>query len=77
MNKERSMSNHARAKRKITLNKDRAWIFGICAGLADYLNLDPAIVRVMGIVGALFMPKIMVAGYLLAWLILDDKVRPK
>ncbi|MDG2277965.1 MAG: PspC domain-containing protein [Pseudomonadales bacterium] len=71
------MSNRARATRKTTLNKDKAWIFGICARLADYLKLDPAIVRVIGIVGALFMPKIMVAGYLLAWLILEDKFRPR
>ncbi len=71
------MSNRARAKRKTTLDKDKAWIFGICAGLANYLNLDPAIVRVIGIVGALFMPKIMVSGYLLAWLILEDKFRPR
>lgn len=71
------MSNRARATRKTALNKDKAWIFGICARLADYLKLDPAIVRVIGIVGALFMPKIMVAGYLLAWLILEDKFRPR
>ncbi|NKC01134.1 MAG: PspC domain-containing protein [Pseudomonadales bacterium] len=71
------MSNLSRAKRKITLDKDNAWIFGVCAGVGDYLNLDAAIVRVIGIVGALFMPKVMVAGYLVAWLILDDKLTRK
>ena len=71
------MSNLSRMKRKITLDKENAWVFGVCAGLADYLSLDTAIVRVMGIVAALFFPKIMIAGYLVAWLILDDKLTRK
>ena len=71
------MSNLSRMKRKITLDKENAWVFGVCAGLAEYLNLDTAIVRVIGIVAALFFPKIMIAGYLVAWLILDDKLTRK
>ena len=71
------MSNLSRMKRKITLDKENAWVFGVCAGLADYLSLDTAIVRVMGIVAALFFPKVMIAGYLVAWLILDDKLTRK
>ena len=71
------MSNLSRMKRKITLDKENAWVFGVCAGLADYLSLDTAIVRVVGIVAALFFPKVMIAGYLVAWLILDDKLTRK
>ena len=59
------------------LDKENAWVFGVCAGLADYLNLDTAIVRVIGIVAALFFPKVMIAGYLVAWLILDEKLTRK
>lgn len=71
------MSNLSRMKRKIMLDKENAWVFGVCAGLADYLNLDTAIVRVIGIVAALFFPKVMIAGYLVAWLILDEKLTRK
>lgn len=71
------MANLSRMKRKITLDKENAWVFGVCAGLAEYLNLDNAIVRVIGIVAALFFPKVMIAGYLVAWLILDDKLSRK
>lgn len=71
------MSSFSPMKRKITLDKENAWIFGVCAGLADYLNLDPAIVRVIGIVTTLFMPKLTIAAYLVAWLILDDKLTRK
>ena len=71
------MSNLSRMQRKITLDKDNAWVFGVCAGLAGYLSLDTAIVRVVGIVAALFFPKVMIAAYLVAWLVLDDKLTSK
>ncbi len=61
-------------RRKLTLDKDRAWLFGVCSGLARTVNLDPALLRVTGIVVALFWPKLMIAGYLIAWLIMADKL---
>ena len=68
------MSNLSPSKGKVNLNNEDAWIFGVCAGLADYISLDPAIIRVATIVAGLFMPKIMVGSYLVAWLILNGKV---
>lgn len=61
-------------RRKLTLDKDRAWLFGVCSGLARTVNLDPALIRVTGIVVALFLPKVMVAGYLIVWLIMADRL---
>ena len=61
------------AKRRLTLDKDNGWVFGLCAGLANYLRTDPAIVRVAVIVTGLFIPKIVIASYLVAWLLLDDR----
>ena len=58
---------------KLTLDKKNGWIAGVCAGLANYLQTDPSIVRVAGVVTALFLPKLMIALYLVAWLLLDDK----
>ena len=59
--------------RGLAVDKDNGWIFGVCAGLANFSGLDPALVRVGAAIGALFMPKIVIAGYLLAWLLLDDR----
>ena len=62
-----------RTRRRIELDKDNGWLFGVCAGLANYLRLDPAIVRVGVLVTGLFLPKIVIASYLIAWLLLDDR----
>lgn len=62
-----------RPKHSLQLDKDNGWLFGVCAGLANYLRTDPAIVRVGVIVSGLFLPKLVAASYLIAWLILDDR----
>ena len=62
-----------RIKRSVQLDKENAWAFGVCAGLANYSRQDPAIVRVAVIVTGLFLPKVVAAAYLVAWLVLDDR----
>ena len=63
----------ARVRSKFRVDKDRGWVFGVCAGLANCLHIDPAIVRVVVLVAGLFFPKLIIATYLVAWLILDDR----
>jgi len=65
------MSEHFLKARKLNLDQDNGWILGVCAGLANYLKTDYAVVRVATVVAALFAPKIVVATYLVAWLVLD------
>mgnify|MGYP003572559955 CR=1 FL=1 len=56
---------------KLTLDSRQGWIAGVCAGIANYLKTDPAFVRVAVAICALFMPKVTIAAYLVAWLVLD------
>ena len=62
-----------RIKRSIQLDKENGWIFGICAGVANYMRTDVAIVRVCVLIAGLFLPKVVAALYLVAWLVLDDR----
>jgi phage shock protein C len=62
-----------RIKQRIQLDKNNGWIFGVCAGLANSMRLDPTFVRVGVIVSGLFFPKLVVASYLLLWLLLDER----
>jgi phage shock protein C len=66
-----STKDHIRAR--LHLDKKAGWIAGVCAGLANYFDTDPAFVRVGVIVTALFLPKIVIACYLVAWLLLDER----
>ena len=66
-----------RVRREFALDKDKGWLFGVCAGAAHYWNIDPALVRVGVIVSALFLTKITIAAYLVSWLLLDERKTSK
>lgn len=61
-----------RLRSGVSLDKKNGWIAGVFAGLANYLDTDPAFVRVAAIIAALFFPKLMIATYLVAWLLLNN-----
>ena len=56
---------------KIQLDSRNGWIAGVCAGIARALKTDPAFVRTTVAVIALFLPKLTIAAYLIAWALLD------
>jgi phage shock protein PspC (stress-responsive transcriptional regulator) len=62
-----------RIRRRVHLDKDNGWVFGVCAGVANYVRLDPAFMRVGVLVTGLFFPKIVIATYLVMWMILDER----
>lgn len=77
MERDRRMANSTleRIRRRITLDSRDGWIAGVCAGLANFLDTDPAFVRVAVVISALFFPKLTIAAYLIAWLVLDEERR--
>lgn len=62
-----------RIRASIKLDSRNGWLAGVCAGLANYFATDPAIIRVGTLVSGLFFPKLVIAAYLLAWLLLDER----
>jgi phage shock protein PspC (stress-responsive transcriptional regulator) len=59
------------AERKLYRSRTNRHIAGVCGGLAEYLNLDPLLVRVLVVVFALANG----AGllfYILAWLFVPE-----
>ena len=63
--------NMSRGKKKLTKNRDDSMIAGVCAGLADYYDTDPTLVRAIFIAASVaggFGP----ALYIVLWILLDD-----
>jgi len=60
--------------KRLTLSSSDKKIAGVCGGLAEYLDLDPTIVRlitaVVAVITAVFPVLI---AYLLAWLIIPAR----
>lgn len=58
--------------KKLYRNTDEEKIAGVCAGLADYLNADPTVIRLLFV----FLALTGTAGfwiYLIMWLIVPEK----
>jgi len=59
-------------KRLYRSKKDRI-IGGVCGGIADYLDADPTIVRLIIAIGTLLSVGLGILIYLIAWIIIPEK----
>jgi phage shock protein C len=65
----------SRNGKRLYLDKERAKISGVCAGVADYFGWDPVVVRVIWVVLTFIQPPVLIGAYILmAWLV-DAKPR--
>lgn len=58
--------------RKLYRNNNDKIIAGVCSGLAEYLNIDPVIVRIIAL-GLFFMHGFGLLTYIIAWVIIPPK----
>ncbi len=59
---------------RFLLNRSKGKLMGVCAGLADWLNVDVLIVRLVMLAGLLVTGPIAVLFYILTgWLASDDR----
>lgn len=57
--------------RRLTRSPDRT-IAGVCGGIADYLRVDPTLIRVATVVVGVFTFPMVPILYLIAWAIIPD-----
>jgi phage shock protein C len=58
--------------KKLYRNKDEAKIFGVCAGLADYFEVDVTLIRVLWLI-SVFGLGTGILAYLVAALIMPER----
>lgn len=58
---------------KLTKNRHNKVLFGVCSGLADWLNVDTALVRLAFVVGAFLTGSLLLWIYLLLAIILPSE----
>ena len=59
-------------RRRLTRNTRDSWIGGVAAGLADYMGIDAAIVRVL-FVASLLLPGPQILLYLILWIVIPRR----
>lgn len=60
-------------KRKLMRDSEEGRVAGVCAGLAEYLNIETWIIRVIWFSGVIFSGGFFIVAYIAAWFILDKK----
>lgn len=54
-------------------NKREGKLGGVCAGIADYFNVDSALIRIGVVLGLFISGPIFLVGYVILWMILKER----
>jgi phage shock protein C len=60
-----------RPPKQLALSRTDKKIAGVCGGFAEYLDMDPTLVRLIWVIMALFVGW-GVVGYLIAWIVMPE-----
>ena len=58
-------------KKRLTLSSNK-FIAGVCGGIADYLNLDPTLVRIICVLLIIVLKFPIVIAYVFCWAIFPN-----
>jgi phage shock protein C len=71
--KWRFKSRHGRRSGNLYRDKRKGKICGVCAGSADYLGMETWQVRLIAVLGLIFIPSVAVTVYFITYFLMDDK----
>ena len=60
-------------EKKKLMRSNRGMIAGVCAGIADYLDLDPTVVRVVYALLSFFTAFMGVIAYFILWIVMPKR----
>lgn len=58
--------------KRLTLSSENAKIAGVCGGIGEYFGIDPAIVRILWILGTLVSLGTGILAYFICWLLIPN-----
>lgn len=59
--------------RRLLRSRSDRMLAGVCAGIADYLRIDPVVVRVGFVVLAFITWGVAILAYLAAWIVMPEQ----
>jgi phage shock protein C len=59
-------------QKRLTRSRDERMLAGVCGGLADYLGVDPTIVRLVAVLLGILSVGTAVIGYIIAAIIIPE-----
>jgi len=69
------MREPSSSRRRLELDREHGMLIGLCAGVANYFDIDVQWVRIGAVVGAVLATKLAIGAYVIGWLVLDDRAK--
>ena len=63
--------------KKLYLSSRNRKLGGVCGGIAEYLNVDSTIVRLMWVIVTVFSMGAGILAYLIAWMVIPERPASK
>ena len=67
------MTSYKNSPTRLYLNKRKAKLMGVCAGIADYFDTNVTVVRILTFLGILFSGFWLIVAYVIMGFALDNK----
>ncbi|MGH9512270.1 MAG: PspC domain-containing protein [Terriglobales bacterium] len=61
------------SRRRLMRSRTDRKVAGVCAGFAEYFDLDVSLVRVVWLIAALLPPGVSLIAYVIAWIVLPEE----
>jgi phage shock protein PspC (stress-responsive transcriptional regulator) len=58
--------------KRLVRSSDDAWLGGVCGGIAQYVGVDPNLVRLLVVIGAFFSFGTLAIAYIAAWVLMPE-----
>ena len=58
--------------RNLVRRRDDRMVAGVCSGVADYLGIDPTVVRLLMVVAAIVSVGAAAVAYVAAWILMPE-----
>lgn len=72
-----SYDQESKPRKQLLRDKENAKIAGVCAGIANYFNIESWLVRIILVTAVIFGHGFVLILYIAAWMILDEKPAAK
>ncbi|MBI4152690.1 PspC domain-containing protein [Candidatus Woesearchaeota archaeon] len=59
--------------KRLYRSRNNQIIGGVCAGIADYFEVDPVLVRLIWVIATLFSMGLGILAYIIAWIIIPEE----
>ena len=58
--------------KRLVRSRDDRWLAGVCGGDREYAGVDPNLVRLLAVVGAVFSSGTLFLAYVVAWIVMPE-----